>query len=182
MIRDPRDVVLSTANYVMEKEHGYSPYFSKLSLSLSESINRIITGIDGPIQSYQPKNPKIPSVESFHHDMQGGIFETYKRFTRWEQTENILIVKFEDLVGSKGGGNIKKQKEIIRKISSFSSIQLSDINIGKIVNSLFGGTSTFRKGRIGSWESLFTETNKHTFKNNTGNLLIDLGYEKDNNW
>jgi hypothetical protein len=40
----------------------------------------------------------------------------------------------------------------------------------------------FRKGVAGDWKSVFTENDKRIFKEEAGNLLIKLGYEKDLDW
>ncbi|MCB0704433.1 MAG: sulfotransferase domain-containing protein [Saprospiraceae bacterium] len=40
----------------------------------------------------------------------------------------------------------------------------------------------FRKGITGDWANYFSEKDKAIFKSCTGSLLVDLGYEKDNNW
>jgi len=50
------------------------------------------------------------------------------------------------------------------------------------VKNLCGHTSTFRKGKIGSWKEGFSLKNKNNFKKHCGDLLIQLGYEKDKNW
>jgi hypothetical protein len=39
-----------------------------------------------------------------------------------------------------------------------------------------------RKGIAGDWKNVFTERDKAVFKEAAGNLLIELGYEKDDNW
>ncbi len=39
-----------------------------------------------------------------------------------------------------------------------------------------------RKGVAGDWKGAFTERDKQVFKEVAGNLLIKLGYEKDNYW
>ena len=62
------------------------------------------------------------------------------------------------------------------------NLQISDRNLIKIANDLFGGTWSFRKGSIGSWKQYFTQEHKQAFKEVAGQLLIDLGYEKDLNW
>jgi adenylylsulfate kinase len=41
---------------------------------------------------------------------------------------------------------------------------------------------TRRKGIVGDWRNLFTQKHKDYFKEVAGNLLIELGYEKDLNW
>lgn len=42
--------------------------------------------------------------------------------------------------------------------------------------------SFFRKGVAGDWKSIFTERDKQIFKDVAGDLLIELGYEKDKDW
>jgi sulfotransferase 6B1 len=41
---------------------------------------------------------------------------------------------------------------------------------------------TFRSGKTGEWKKHFTDEHKKIFKEVAGDLLIKLGYEKDNNW
>jgi hypothetical protein len=43
-------------------------------------------------------------------------------------------------------------------------------------------SGTFRKGKPGNWQEHFTEANKALFKETAGDLLVRLGYEKDNDW
>jgi len=42
--------------------------------------------------------------------------------------------------------------------------------------------SFFRKGIAGDWKNVFTERDRQIFKEAAGDLLIELGYEKDNDW
>lgn len=42
--------------------------------------------------------------------------------------------------------------------------------------------SFFRKGVAGDWRNLFTERDKQIYKEEAGELLIKLGYEKDDDW
>lgn len=43
-------------------------------------------------------------------------------------------------------------------------------------------TSFLRKGVAGDWKSVFIEKDKQIFKEEAGSLLVELGYEKDNDW
>jgi Sulfotransferase domain len=43
-------------------------------------------------------------------------------------------------------------------------------------------SSFLRKGIAGDWRSVFTKRDKEVFKEAAGDLLIQLGYEKDDNW
>jgi len=41
---------------------------------------------------------------------------------------------------------------------------------------------TFRSGTSGAWKNQFSQQHKSIFKRLSGDLLIRLGYEKDQNW
>jgi len=179
-IRDPRDVLLSAANYILEKDHPYSSNFS--SNTIEEVIDNLIEGIEGPIISVKPKQPDKPKFENLDHNLYGGIYETYKRFLRWTIINDAIIIKFEDLVGKKGGGSDTKQINSIKKIANACSVELTSDDLNFIGKNLYGHTSTFRKGKIGSWKEGFSLKNKNNFKKHCGDLLIQLGYEKDKNW
>lgn len=43
-------------------------------------------------------------------------------------------------------------------------------------------SSFFRKGVAGDWRSFFTEEDRRIFKQEAGDLLIELGYERDDRW
>jgi hypothetical protein len=43
-------------------------------------------------------------------------------------------------------------------------------------------SGTFRKGKPGNWQEHFTPANKALFKERTGDLLLRLGYETDDDW
>lgn len=43
-------------------------------------------------------------------------------------------------------------------------------------------TSRFRKGISGDWKNVFTERDKSIYKEVAGDLLVQLGYEKDYSW
>ncbi len=180
MIRDPRDIVASAARYITESSHPYSPHFT--NKSKEEVIEMIITGITGPILMHRPKDPSMRAEYTTNHNMFSGILEAYRRFLLWSEVGDALVVKFEDLVGTSGGGDIGRQRKIIYKIAKLCKSHVSDSDMSNIIDNLFGGTSTFRRGRINTWSDEFTEKNKKTFKINTGSLLVDLGYEKDNRW
>lgn len=105
-----------------------------------------------------------------------------KEAKKWLHDPKILVIRFEDLVGEKGGGSKEKQVQTIKNIAQFLEIELSDDKIEKICQSLWGGTWTFRKGTIGQWKEKFTEEHVRLFKEYLGQDLIDFGYEEDFNW
>lgn len=112
------------------------------------------------------------------------IFNFYKSYLDWQNDPNynFCLIKFENLVGPKGGGSLDLQYEEISKIFKHLKLTPKQEDIKKIADNLFGETATFREGQIGSWKKHFKEIHKHCFKKIAGQLLIDLGYEKDMNW
>ncbi len=52
------------------------------------------------------------------------------------------------------------------------------------VDNLYGETRTFKKGQSQAWKKYFTPRVIAAFKKSPGacQLLIDLGYEQDDNW
>lgn len=94
-----------------------------------------------------------------------------------------MTIRFEDLIGSSGGGSDKKQIETVNAIVKHIGIELSQEEIQQIAaKSFFTGSRTFRKGHIGDWRNHFTEEHKQIFKEVHGDTLIKLGYEKDYDW
>ena len=109
------------------------------------------------------------------------VAQFYAYFLPWLKVRDICPVKFENLIGPQGGGSAQAQLQEIRRISNWLGIRKSDQEIVDIARILFGKT-TFREGKIGSWKKYFTPEHKQAFKQVAGQLLIDLGYEKDLNW
>lgn len=54
--------------------------------------------------------------------------------------KKVLVVKFEDLIGEKGGGSNSAQKQCLRKICKFLNIPCSSEKINFVAKNLFGGT------------------------------------------
>jgi hypothetical protein len=55
--------------------------------------------------------------------------------------------------------------------------------IGALKSSIIPRKSgTFRKGRPGGWQEHFSPRNKQVFKEVAGDLLIQMGYEKNLDW
>ena len=94
-----------------------------------------------------------------------------------------LTVRFENLVGARGGGSDAVQRNEIEKIAAHLGMRLTPDDIDCVIEKAFNPKSpTFRKGLIGDWKSHFTPEHKDAFKRVAGQLLIDLGYEKDFEW
>ena len=57
-----------------------------------------------------------------------GINEFYNSYLLWMKTIGFCSIKFEDLIGPKGGDNIENQIKEIKKIAKHIKINLKDFN------------------------------------------------------
>lgn len=105
-----------------------------------------------------------------------------KEALNWMKDPHATIIRFENLIGPKGGGTQEFQDAELFKIAHALSIPLDDAQLKYARNHMWGNTWTFRKGEIGEWKTHFTDHHKALFKNKLGDLLIALGYEKNDDW
>jgi hypothetical protein len=72
--------------------------------------------------------------------------------------------------------------EEMRKIATTLKMDLSDAYLERLYKKHLGKGWSFFKGKVGSWRDYFKEEHKAAVKEEVGDLLIELGYEKDYNW
>ena len=100
---------------------------------------------------------------------------------------NYTQVRYEDL--------LEHPHQEVKQLAEFLGTDTSEEAIEQAVHSASFETKTqgrergqedptsfFRKGIAGDWKNYFTERNKEVYKEEAGDLLIRLGYERDNNW
>jgi len=129
-------------------------------------------------------------VEKLRQNMKGcfaGPFCLFSGTDLYKEIKRLqaigLVVKFENLVGPKGGGDLYLQRLEINKIANYLNITLNEQQLNYICTNLWGYGDTFRKGIIGDWKNYFTEEIKEEFIERGGGIvLIENGYEKDYNW
>ena len=101
--------------------------------------------------------------------------------------DNYTEVKYESLLADTA-------KEL-KRLLIFLGAESSDDTVRRCVEKvsferLSGGrqrgeedpSAALRKGIAGDWKNVFTEEDRRIFKEEAGDLLVKLGYEKDNDW
>lgn len=151
--RDPRDWLISFTHWLSKPDSDFKPFPE--SATVDQKVDILIES------------------HSLLH---------YIDAIKWLKDNNCYFVKFEDLVGPQGGGSYLAQIKTIKELSNYLGFILSDLEIKEIAKNLFGNTATFREGKIGSWKTNFSSKNKMAVKQKLGQVLIDLGYEKDLSW
>ena len=164
--RDPRDIVVSEAYYLsqMNRWHFMHKYFK----SLLDQESRITLAIEG--LENLPGNRSYPS-----------ILHRVSYFTTWLKKHEIYAIKYEDLIST---NKIETIQQIVDHYLNVRSLTVNRNELTKkIIHSINPYNShTFRTGKSGNWKAVFTERQKDLFKEIAGDLLIELGYEKDYNW
>jgi len=167
--RDPRDQVVSGAYHILKHSYNHLHVFAH-SISFDDLLSFLIEGGQGWHNTTR---------EAIHRE---NVSDYYQLFLPWLSAPHVCGVRFEDLIGLHGGGDAGRQYETIKNIADHVGMNVSQGRIDLVVKNLFGGTETFRKGLIGDWKNHFKEHHKQAFKKVAGQLLIDLGYEKDFDW
>jgi hypothetical protein len=164
ILRDPRDLLVSHVFYATDlyPEHGMHEYHQRLP-DIEERLKFAITGVrDGHAQ--------LPDVA-----------ERYQRMEGWLVGPQVMVVKFEDL-------HMNCEKTVGAMLDHLgSSGYHSELDRSTAVHLVISSVDpqkspTFRKGRTGEWRIYFDDEHKRLFKEVAGDLLVRLGYEKDNDW
>ncbi len=183
MIRDPRAQLISQAKTYQRSRIGGNKR-SVEDFALDMLLNRKENFL--PLKAHL-KHKNLPDhIVVIMADLfvKIGFQKFYQLFTPWLKAKNFYTVKFEKLVGAQGGGSFKEQKKEIQAIARHIGVALNKKKITRITKKLFGDSGTFSQGQIDSWKKYFTPAVTRAFKAQPFlmQLLIDLGYEKDNNW
>ena len=162
LYRDLRDVVVSYNYYIEKVNAPLHQYFKNKQLSKKERMLSIIRGIS----------------ELGHQD----IHDWFSEFKGWLSAPNVLSIKFEDLLRSEGSLDESVQK-IVQFVTEEDKESIDHTVIKRAKENISTQDSaTFRKGTIGNWKEEFDEEITLAFKENAGQLLIELGYETDLLW
>ena len=161
IIRDPRSVLISYANYFSNKK-GYYLYNLLKNASLDEKVEIALKG--GEFES------ENLNLESFN--------ECLKKIDGWFHKKNVLIVRFEDLIGEMGGGSKKSQIETLHRILNFLEIKdnYTEEQIKSIALNLYGGTHTYRTGKIDSWKTELSENMIEKIEIELNDFLVKWNY------
>ncbi len=175
IIRDPRDqLVAQTFAKLKSPQHGRFAFDSLLSALIGDNAESPVFG------AYHFQDIPLPSLSSQKYISHVKRF--YEAFLPWQASSVCYTTRFESLVGSQGGGTNLAQQQEVSNMAKHLEISLTQDQIKAISSKIFGGTTTFREGKIGSWKKYFKEEHKRAFKAVAGDLLIALGYEQDLHW
>ena len=70
----------------------------------------------------------------------------------WQAASFAMTVKFEHAVGPEGGGDPDSLRDTLRRIADHIGLRFRRRQMDDMIDQVFGGTRTFRIGRIGTWQ------------------------------
>ena len=154
--RDPRAVLVSFVHYVTKlKEHVLHSEFKDLSEELK--FQYVLKGHRFTKAYLEPLRTRCLALDG------------------WLSSDHVLKIRFEDLVGAKGGGTVESQEETIANLCRW--LEIPDSKAEGVADTLFGpGRHTFRKGQIDSWRNEMSDENIKLVEERLGDVLKRWGY------
>jgi hypothetical protein len=163
IFRDPRDVVVSHVFYVtdMEAHHVHHNYYA----SLPDFDARLKTSILG-----------LPDSEMEFPNITG----RFAPYLNWLEHPEVMAIHFEDLIQDRAAALNRIIDHFLRRVPLHAPRELILESLESSINPK--KSPTFRSGKTGEWKKHFTGEHKRIFKDVAGDLLVKLGYERDDNW
>lgn len=171
--RDPRDAIVSLVVYMRRfKGQGVVRDFFEVHpsfdhLSFDQQLHSVMTA-KGLNKNY------------FHY---------YLARVNWHFAPIAYGVRYENLVGSRGGGDDLVQVQEILNICQHINLPITLERAKQIASKIYHSSGVemiegkpFYHAQIGSWRNFMSPENKDIFKECFNDVLVKLGYEKDRNW
>jgi hypothetical protein len=165
LYRDPRDMLVSHVFYATEMHtgHGMHSYYTEILDNMEDRLNAAIEGVRQP-------GHELASVRKRYDDYLG-----------WLDHPDVLCLRFEDFVLDRRMVLERmlaylERRGFVCNMSMEEAIAILDQAVSP------DKSGTFRKGEPGEWKEHFSADNKEMFKRVAGDLLVRLGYERDDGW
>lgn len=171
IFRDPRDVAVSHVFYVtdMEARHVHHEYYQ----SLPDFNARLKVSILGrPDMNTRPEPSRRVEFPN--------IADRFATYLGWLDQPSVMSIHFEDLINDHAATLNRIIDHFLARVPLHAPRELILESLESSINPK--RSPTFRSGKTGEWKKHFTEEHKKIFKEVAGDLLIQLGYEKDQNW
>jgi hypothetical protein len=155
VVRDPVDTLVSYCHYIRStRDHFLHSKFR------DKELNQII--------------PIALNSSSFGGIDFLGFPNMLNEILVWTSKPYVHVVKFEDIVGEQGGGSRKVQIEALQYLGEYIGVNFDHSLVERV---LFGGSKTFRSGKIGSAVRELEPTVVALAKDALADYSVRLGYE-----
>ncbi len=152
--RNPLDILVSEANYYHKDGRTlFQGYLSELSFE-----ERLLRLVDDPW-------------------LLGSIRDRVGSFAAWLDFPNVIPISFEELIGSKGGGDSETQVRLIWSLMLKLHIPGDPEEFGRRVFN--PDSDTFNKGQIGMYKQKLTDEASSRLKTLPQDFMKIFGYDSD---
>lgn len=138
ILRDPRAVVVSLLDFVLNTRGMPRPHFLQADFREMSGPQRLAFLLDGGTASRAGV-----TTQSFA--------AVYRALLEWETDTDCTVVRFEDLVGAQGGGSLARQQAAVARIAARFGQPLAAV-AGQVSDIFDTGSRTFRAGQIDGWK------------------------------
>lgn len=158
VLRDPRAVLNSFVHYLYsEPSHMLNPDFSRLDRI--DAYTLALRGGRCGRYYLEPLDVRCRALEA------------------WRRAESVEAVRFEDLIGPRGGGSRTRQQEqierVLRKLGLME--EASDADLEDL--DPFSKGHTYRRGKIDAWRKEMPSAVQEETTHSLSSVLEDWGYE-----
>lgn len=163
MIVAVRHPVMVVASHIMHirkfKDHRLHARFAELTLD--EQVDAVVNGV---------------RVGDTGDLLLTPLSERYESLLAWRQHSPSLVVRFEDLVGPRGGGDADAQRHTLRELLTFVHAPADDAAIERLANEMYGEGVTFRRGQADGWEEDLEPKHVKQIEAACAAVMRELGY------
>jgi hypothetical protein len=100
----------------------------------------------------------------------------FEFITRNLHRANLCFLKFEQIIGSRGGGSDRIQLEAFRRLFGFFGREIADADITRAVTQAWGSSATFNKGEADAWKAELDDQALAVLMDKWGSHLRAWGY------
>ena len=171
IVRDPRDIVISGYFYHKWCDEEWAKKKEFDGLSYQERLNNLDRNAGISLEIRRFNDDRISIMRNWNYN-----------------DDRFYEFRYEEMIGSNADYYYKKifshygfsKEEIdlgVMLMKLFSFKNRTGRNVGEIANH-----SHLRSGKPADWKNYLTEHHKDEIKALFGDVIINLKYEKDNNW
>lgn len=171
VMRDPRDIVVSTAKYIVGlRRHPLHQHFVENYKSSQEQIMACVLGTNAA-------SKKSGSFSYLSQNL-SSLRELLDSFEGWYSNPSILNIRFEDLVGERGGGDKEAQILQLQNIVTHIYSDEREVDFEELISlQSQKGSATLRKGQIGDWPDHLNDDHIAAIKEAAGPFMEAHGYQ-----
>jgi hypothetical protein len=164
IIRDPRAVLPSLLSFILDtrglpKDHFLAPDLEPMAFE--ERLEFLLQGGIGPRSGLRVR----------------GFAEVYRGMLAWRDQPGCRMIRFEELIGSRGGGTAEQQRASVEAIASHLGLNVDERIAAEIPGIYNPSAPTFRIGKIDSWKHSLPSSLVDRLMEYCGPLCKDASYD-----